>query len=106
VTDKNIFCLISPNTFSYANIVASSPKTSGTVTLLGKATYGGSCLPAPLSLADGSLINIASRKEVSTVFNGSFYTTDQRTEPDFYLLDIASFYDRESLVKYLHELVW
>lgn len=47
VTDKNLFCLISPFSFSCANLVPCMFKESGRVTLSGRASGGGACNVQP-----------------------------------------------------------
>ena len=42
--------------------------------------------------------------QLSTVRNGSFYNIDQGIQPDIPLTRMKSFYDREGLVEYLHQV--
>lgn len=37
--------------------------------------------------------------------NGSFYNIDQGVEPDVYLSHLSSFYDRETLTKFINGLI-
>ena len=50
----NLYCLISPNSFSCANLVPWAFKEDGSVTLLGKVSGGGSCLVRPKTTAWGT----------------------------------------------------
>ena len=65
---------------------------------------GGSCSVLPCTSASGTLFQISSNQQLSTVRNGSFYNIDQGIEPDVPLMWPESFYDREALVAYLHTL--
>jgi len=61
-------------------------------------------IPLLCTTATGTLFQISSNLQLSTVRNGSFYNIDQGIEPDVPLLWPESFYDREALVEYLHTL--
>ena len=100
----NLYCLISGNSFSCANLVAAACKGSNNITLLGRRSGGGSCVVLPCSTANGTIFQISGTKQVSTVMNGSFYNIDQGVEPDFVLSKMETMYDREKLVEYIHSL--
>ena len=104
VSDRNLFCLISPVSFSAANTVASALKASGRVTMLGGRTCGGSSAVTSMSTAYGSLFQLSSTFRMSTVKNGSFYDIDQGVEPDYLIKDPDHFYDRDALAEYINQL--
>ena len=102
--NRKLFCLTSPASFSCGNLVPCVFKNSSEVTLLGRASGGGSCAVLPMSTADGTAFQISGPLRMSFTKNGSFYDIDRGAEPDFPLVYPASFYDRESLTEYLNEL--
>ena len=104
VSDKNLFCLISPVSFSCANLVPSAFKESGKVTLLGRTSGGGSCLVLNASSAWGTSFMLSSPYKTSFLKNGSFYDIDRGAEPDVILTKPAKFYDREALVETINSL--
>ena len=106
ISDKNLFCLISPLSFSCGNLVPATLKASGKVTLLGKASTGGTCIVQLLSTADGTLFAVSGRKRVNTVNNGVFYSVDEGVEPHYYLPRAEMFYDRQKLTDYINSLIW
>ena len=106
VGDKNLFCLISPVSFSCGNYVPATLHASGRVTLLGKASTGGACAVQALSTADGALLSVSGRLRLSTVNNGIFYSVDAGVEPHYYLPKMSMFYDRVKLTEYINGLMW
>ena len=104
VADRKLYCLISPVSFSCGNLVPAVLKSSQKVTLLGKTSGGGSCAVQQLSTACGTLFQISGRFRLSFLKNGSFYDIDQGVDPDFYIDDIANFYNREALTNYINNL--
>ena len=104
VSEKNLYCLISPVSFSCANLVASAFKASDQVTLLGRPTSGGSCTLQFLSSAWGAYFDISGSNRMSFQKNGSFYDIDQGVEPDFIISKIENFYDREALTEYINRI--
>ncbi|MCR5575686.1 MAG: S41 family peptidase [Oscillospiraceae bacterium] len=105
VQDKNLFCLISPVSFSCGNLVPAALKSSQKVTLIGRTTGGGSCVVQPLSTAYGSVFQISSAMRLSFLKNGSFYDIDQGVDPDIYLSNLLSFYDRKLLNAFIDDLI-
>lgn len=105
VSDKKLYCLISPVSFSSANLVPAAFKSSQQVTLLGRTSGGGSCSVLPLSTAYGTLFQISSSQCFSITKNGSFYDIDQGIEPDCYISDLQHFYDRQTLTAYINSLI-
>ena len=103
-TRYNLYCLISPYSFSCANLVPWCFKTSGFVTLLGDTTGGGSCVVLPRSTAWGTSFKISGNSRLSFVKNGSFYDVDQGVEPDIALTRLSSFYNREALTDLINKL--
>ncbi len=103
-SEKNLYCLISPASFSCGNSVPAAFKASGKVTLLGRPSSGGSCTVQFLSTAWGTSFDISGSNRMSFTKNGSFYDIDQGVEPDFVLSRPESFYDREKLTDYINQL--
>ena len=99
-----VWCLTSSNSFSCGNLVPAALKMSERVPIIGQTSGGGSCAVLPCTTASGTLFQISSNLQLSTVRNGSFYNIDQGIEPDVPLMWPESFYDREALVEYLHTL--
>ena len=104
VSDLNLYCLISPVSFSCGNLVPCMFRASGRVVLVGQTTGGGSCVVHPLTTASGSFLQCSGYKHISSMKNGSFYDADQGISPDVVLTKPASFYDREALTEYLDGL--
>ena len=104
VADKNLYCLISPVSFSCGNLVPAALKYSQKVTLIGQTSGGGSCVVQPMSTAYGTVFQISSCYRMSFLKNGSFYDIDQGVEPDYYIDHIANFYDREALTDFINGL--
>ena len=104
VSDKNLFCIISPYSFSCGNLVPNIFKASHRVTLLGQTSGGGSCSVLPLSTAGGSTFQISSPHRMSYMKNGSYYDTDTGIDPDCLIVKPENFYDREALTAYINQL--
>ena len=104
VSDKNLYCLISPVSFSCGNLVPAALKSSQKVTLIGRTTGGGSCVVQPMSTAYGTVFQISSPLRMSFLKNGSFYDIDQGVEPDYYIDNIANLYNREALTEFINGL--
>ena len=51
-------------------------KSSHKVTILGQTSGGGACIVLPLSLADGTLLQVASNRELSYIKNGVLADVD------------------------------
>ncbi len=102
--DLNLYCLISPVSFSSGNLVPNAFMMSPRVTLLGMTSGGGSCGVHPMTTAGGSIIQISGYRRMSIFKNGSFYDIDRGATPDFNIAKIADFYDREALTKYIDNL--
>ena len=100
----NLYCLISPVSFSCGNLVPNEFKIDPHVTLIGKTSGGGSCSVMPLSTAGGALFQISGYRRMSAFKNGSFYDIDRGAEPDVYIDRIAEYYDRESLTERINGL--
>jgi uncharacterized protein YcfL len=99
ISDKQLYCLISPNSFSCGNYLPSMLKIRQKATLIGQTSGGGGCMVKPLSTADGTLFQISGNMSMVVAHNGSFVDIDQGMEPDYRLGDPASFYDRVSLAQ-------
>ncbi len=104
VTDRELFCLISPVSFSCGNAVPCILKDYPNVTLLGQTSGGGSCVVMKASTAYGSSFQLSSPLRISRRKNGSLYDVDRGVEPDVYIANVANFYNREALNEYLDRL--
>ena len=100
----NVYVLISPSSFSCGNLVPAACKMSRLVTLVGQTSGGGSCIVLPCNSASETIFQISGARQLATVKNGSFYNIDEGIEPDLILTKPESFYDRPSLVEYLHSV--
>lgn len=105
VSSKNLYCMISPNSFSCGNLVPAVFKNSGRVTLIGQPSGGGACTVNQGSTADGTLFSYSSNMRLSTVFNGAYSDIDGGVTPDIPLTKVESFYDREALTDYINSLL-
>lgn len=99
-----VYCLISPNSFSCGNLVPAACKMDGRVILLGRTSGGGSCAVYPCTSASGTVFQISGPMQLSTIRNGSYYNIDQGIEPDVVLTRIETFYNRERLTEIIHGL--
>lgn len=104
IKDKNLYCLVSPLSFSCGNLVPAILKASNKVTIVGKTSSGGGCVVRPGITADGTAFTISDSKQMTIVKNGTYYGIDQGVEPDITLTKIESFYDRAGLAEYLNGL--
>ena len=104
ISDLNLFCLISPASFSCANLVPWAFKEDGRVTLLGKVSGGGSCVVQPMTTAWGTAFQISGHTRISFVKNGSYYDVDRGVEPDYIISNYNHFYDREALTNFINGL--
>jgi hypothetical protein len=102
--DKNVYCLISPYSFSCGNLVPTVFKDSGKVTLIGQRTGGGSQIVQPAALADGSVYQCSGASQISSYRNGGFYSAEGGVMPDYALSQPADYYDRVSLVTFIDSL--
>ncbi len=103
--DKKVFCLISPLSFSCGNLVPAAFKNTQKATLIGRTSGGGSCLVLPFSTAWGTLIQLSGNYQMSYFKNGVFYDIDRGIEPDLYLANLDSYYNREQLTAYINGLI-
>ena len=94
---KNVFCLISPISFSCGNLVPAVCKASQNVTLIGRTSGGGACEVQHMTTAWGSLITLSGTRRLSFRKNGSFYDIDEGIAPDIYISHIETMYNREKL---------
>lgn len=104
ILDKNLYCLISPYSFSCGNLLPNVLKSSNRVTLLGQTSGGGSCSVLPMTTANGTMFQISSPYRMSYAKNGSYYDIDLGVEPDYHISRPANFYDREALTEYINNL--
>ena len=106
ISGKNLFCIISPLSFSCGNMVPAMLKASNRVTILGATSGGGTCCVQNSSAADGSYFTMSSKYAMSAIKNGSAYDIDRGVEPHYYINKPESFYDIEkiaALVKSINE---
>ena len=106
VKDKNLFCLVSPVSFSCGNLVPCMFKESGKVTLIGRTSGGGACNVLPSCSAWGTSFQISAPRQLSFLKNGSFYNVDRGADPDYVLADLNEYYDRAALTDYINSLYW
>jgi C-terminal processing protease CtpA/Prc len=104
VSDLNLYCLISPVSFSCGNMVPSAFQSSHRVTILGQTSGGGSCSVQPMTDAYGSYFSISSPMHMSVVKNGSYYDIDKGIQPDVFISDIDHYYDREGLTEFINQM--
>ena len=104
VSDKNLYCLIGPYSFSCGNLVPNIFKSSHRVTLIGQTSGGGSCSVLPMSTAAGSLFQMSSPTRMSFLKNGSYYDIDTGVDPDCIITKPENFYNREKLTEYINGL--
>ena len=100
----NLYCLISPSSFSCGNLVPSIFDRVGGITLIGQRTGGGSNVVLPVTTASGMIFQMSGPLQVTTYNNGSLYGVDTGVEPHVRLNKPESFYDREALVEMIHNL--
>ena len=80
--DLNLYCMTSPNSFSCGNLVPAAFKGTNGITLIGKASGGGSCVVLPCTTASGAQFQISGTSQISVIKNGSFYNADTGIEVD------------------------
>lgn len=100
----NAYCIVSPTTFSCANMVACALKESQKAILLGSTTGGGTCAILPFCTADGVIMNISGRLEISVVKNGTYYHVDRGVDPDYRISNMETMFNRQKLVDYIHSI--
>ncbi|MBR0449774.1 MAG: hypothetical protein IIX30_03055, partial [Clostridia bacterium] len=105
ISDKNLYCIISPLSFSCGNLVPALLKESGMVTLIGDTSGGGACSVQIASTADGSIFNISSPNKISVVSNGSYYTVDRGIEPHAYIRKPENYFKRDELTDYINAML-
>ena len=76
LTEKKLFCLISPVSFSSGNLVPNILKNSHDVTLIGQTSGGGSCVVLPMTTAYGTYFLLSGPSRLAYTRNGSFYDID------------------------------
>ena len=99
LSNLNLYCLISPQSFSCGNLVPWAFKADGRVTLLGKTSGGGSCTVRMMATPWGSTYQISSSNRLSFAKNGSYYDVDKGVDPDYFIRDYSNFFDREALTE-------
>ena len=104
ISHLNLYCLISPYSFSCSNEVASALKESGYVVLLGQDSTGGACWVQTVATADGNVMSISSRVRSSYTYNGSFVHIDEGIEADVLITNLSHFFDRNYLAKFIASL--
>lgn len=102
--EYDLYCLISPESFSAGNLLPWVFKASSLVTLLGDTSGGGSCEVLPLTTAWGTSFNVSGFRRLSFIKNGSFYDIDRGIEPDVVFTRVTTFYDRQKVTEILNSL--
>ena len=100
----NLYCLISPSSFSCGNLVPAIFEQAGGITLIGQRSGGGSNVVFPATTASGMIFQMSGPLQITTYNNGSLYGVDTGVEPHVRLNKAESFYDREALVEMIHNL--
>ncbi len=100
----NRYILTSFQSFSCGNLVPTALKGQPNITLIGHTSGGGSCVVRPCTTASGTIFCISGPLQISTLKNGSLYNADQGADPDFTISKYETFYDREKLVDFIHQL--
>ena len=100
----NLYCLISPASFSCGNLCPAAFRSAGNVTLLGRRSGGGSCVIQEISTACGALLRLSGTARISSVINGSFYNVDTGVEPDIYIANGKQMYDLDALTERIDAL--
>lgn len=104
VKGKNLFCLISPMSFSCGNLTPAVLKESDRVTILGVTSGGGASSVHHTSCADGSSFQISSKYVMSTSKNGSNYDMDQGVSPHYYINKPENFYATDNLAALVNSI--
>ena len=104
VSGKNLFCIVSPNSFSCGNMVPAVLKASNRVTILGTPSSGGTSCVQFSSVADGTIIRFSSKNVMSVVKNGSYYDIDQGVEPHYYINIPENFYDKAAIQDLVNDI--
>ena len=104
ISNLNLYCLISPMSFSCGNLVPWAFKEDGRVTLLGRVSGGGSCAVFSMTTAWGTSFRLSGCDRFSFVKNGSYYDVDCGVEPDYIIRSYQHFYDRQALTEYINQL--
>ncbi|WP_298535405.1 S41 family peptidase [uncultured Treponema sp.] len=104
VKGKNLFCLISPMSFSCGNLTPAVLKESDRVTILGVTSGGGASSVHHTSCADGSSFQISSKYVMSTSKNGSNYDMDQGVSPHYYINKPENFYTTDNLAALVNSI--
>ena len=100
----NLYCLISPVSFSCGNLVPWAFKMDGNVKLLGSKSRGGSCAVFPMTTAWGTSFAVSGPLRLSFMINGAYYDVDKGVEPDYVIRTYDHLYDREALTNYINSL--
>lgn len=104
ISDLNLFCLTSPFSFSCGNLVPWAFKADGRVTLLGRVTGGGSCSVFFTTTPWGTSYKLSGPDRISFVKKGAYYDVDRGVEPDYFIRDYHTFYNREALTEIISSL--
>ena len=97
VKDKNLFCIVSPCSFSCGNMVPAMLKASDRVTILGVVSGGGASCVQNASAADGTTFRMSSKYVMSVQKNGSNYDIDKGVDPHYYINIPENFYNVETI---------
>jgi hypothetical protein len=103
---RHLYCLTSKTSFSCGNLVPNLFKNTDKVSLIGQTSGGGSCVVAPISLADGTIFRISGESHIYKTKNGTPYDVDRGADPDFPISDLNFLYSngRQDLVSYIDSI--
>lgn len=104
ISGLKLYCVTAPASFSCGNLVPWAFKADGRTILLGRVSGGGSCSVSYMTTAWGTSFQISSPNRLSFVKNGSYYDVDRGAEPDIFIQDFHSIYDRNALTELINNL--
>lgn len=104
ISNKNVYLVTSPITFSCANYVTSAFKEAGTVGVIGMTSGGGGCCVYFGSTVDGCGLAISNSLSMSSYKNGSYYSIDQGIEPDYKIDDADVLFNHSLLADFVNSL--
>ena len=98
---KRLYCLVSPATVSYGNLVAQALKASGSVRLIGSSTGGGAFEPRTGLTVLGSSFTYSGSSTLCYVDNGSVHGVSDDMDAQLQLPPSVDFYDRNAIIDLL-----
>lgn len=98
LTGKRLYCLVSPATVSYGNLVAQALKASGSVRLVGSATGGGAFEPRTGLTVLGSSFTYSGNSMLCYVDNGLINDVTDDMDAQLQLPSSVDFCDRDAII--------